>query len=330
MTEISVDMKKKKKGPMYFETDYRSMDENDLPVGTVVKTYHALRAEEDSETISSTVAPEVSIDISTCAIEFENVSFAYSNSTQILDRISFKIPRDRKTALVGRSHTGKSTIIRLIFGLLKPTNPEAKIRIFGQDIRLIPREKLYSMMSLVRQFLEFFKDSSLKYNVLYGRAADKVLWQLGRREKMKQSGTQQEDKHSLDEKNNDEGYMRIIRAADLEHLHGRVNCHNLSGGEQQQLGIARILERQSEIVIYDEPTSQLDSEAERRVLDKIKQLMPDSTSFMVAHRLSTIRDADQILVLDRGRNGSQIVDKGTHSELLERSGVYANLWRHQM
>ncbi|MDO9243053.1 MAG: ABC transporter ATP-binding protein/permease [Rhodocyclaceae bacterium] len=235
-----------------------------------------------------------------CAVRFENVSFAYEPRRPILQDVSFDIPAGRTLAVVGHSGAGKSTLARLLFRFYDVTG--GAIRINGQDIRQITQASLRSAIGIVPQDTVLFNDT-LAYNVQYGRPTA-----------------------SLDE------VREAARAAHLDAFIERLpdgyetrvgeRGLNLSGGEKQRVAIARTLLKNPSILIFDEATSALDSQTEKSIQTELDLVARGRTTLIIAHRLSTVMNADEILVLDQGR----IVERGTHRVLLERAGAYAKMW----
>jgi len=236
-------------------------------------------------------------------VVFEHVHFAYDPRRPILQDVSFEIAPGRKVAVVGPSGAGKSTIVRLLFRFYDPT--AGRILIDGQDIRAVTQESLRAVLGLVPQDTVLFNDT-IAANIAYGRPKA-TLEEIRRAARIAQ----------LDAfvANLPEGYDTLVGERGLK----------LSGGEKQRLAIARAVLRDPAILVLDEATSSLDSRTEEALQEALARAASGRTTLVIAHRLSTVVDADEILVLDRGR----VVERGTHAELLAHGRLYAEMWARQ-
>ncbi len=241
--------------------------------------------------------------ISDGAIEFEQVRFGYSERRPILQDVSFRVLPRQKVAIVGSSGAGKSTVVKLLFRFYDVTG--GAIRIDGQDIRNVSQASLRRAIGIVPQDTVLF-NSTLYENVRYGRI------DASREEVMEAIRMAHLDEFITDLP---DGVETLVGERGLK----------LSGGEKQRVAIARTILKRPPILVFDEATSSLDSESEQGILQAIREVSRGQTSLVIAHRLSTVVDADVILVMSHGR----IVEKGSHEELLARNGTYANLWQIQ-
>ena len=233
-------------------------------------------------------------------VKFENVSFSYNEVRPVLHNMDFEVLPHETAALVGLSGAGKTTIINLISRFYEPSS--GRITIDGIDIRQVKLESLRSQIGLVTQELILFNDT-VRNNIAYGLEdirPDKII-----------KAAKAAKAHDFIEEL-PEGYNAIIGEK------GSL----LSSGQRQRLAIARALLKDPPILILDEATSALDSESERLIQIALANVMKDRTVFVIAHRLSTIRNADKILVVDRGR----ITELGTHEELCRKDGIYKKLY----
>jgi ATP-binding cassette, subfamily B, heavy metal transporter len=236
-------------------------------------------------------------------IRFEHVSFAYRPDRPILRDLTFTIPAGRKLAVVGASGAGKSTLARLLFRFYDPQG--GRICIDGHDILGISQDSLRARIGVVPQDTVLFNDT-LEYNLRYG-APDASADQLQTAIRM--------------------AHLDSFIAMLPDGLQTAVGERGLklSGGEKQRVAIARALLKNPRILIFDEATSSLDSVSERAILAALREAAEHRTVLVIAHRLSTVTDADEVIVLD----GGQIVERGTHVDLLEREGRYHLLWNLQ-
>jgi ATP-binding cassette subfamily B protein len=236
-------------------------------------------------------------------VEFSGVEFSYEKARQILFDVSFKIPAGHRVAVVGHSGSGKSTLARLLFRFYDAGG--GKILINDLDIKNVRQSSLRSAIGIVPQDTVLFNDSVL-YNIRYGRteASDEEVYEAARAAHI------HEFISSLPK-----GYATQVGERGLK----------LSGGEKQRVAIARALLKNPRILIFDEATSALDSRAEKAIQAELERIAQGRTTLVIAHRLSTVMDADQILVLSHGR----IVERGTHQQLLELKGEYARMWALQ-
>lgn len=234
---------------------------------------------------------------------FDGVSFHYDPGRPILDRISFRVPAGRTLAIVGPSGAGKSTVARILFRFYDISG--GAVRIDGQDIRDVRQSSLRAAIGMVPQDTVLFNDT-IRYNIRYGRP--------------EASDAEVEEAASLAQISTfidslPQGYDTRVGERGLK----------LSGGEKQRVAIARTILKNPPILVLDEATSALDTHTEREIQAALRSISKDRTTLIIAHRLSTVVDADEILVLDQGR----VVERGTHAELLALGGVYASMWNRQ-
>ncbi|MCT8990888.1 ABC transporter ATP-binding protein/permease [Chelativorans sp. SCAU2101] len=236
-------------------------------------------------------------------VQFENVVFAYDPDRPILKGISFEIPAGKTVAIVGPSGAGKSTISRLIFRFYDIQ--EGAIRIDGQDIRDVTQESLRAAIGIVPQDTVLFNDT-IRYNIRYGRP-DATDEEVRRAAELAQIGPFIESLPA--------GYDTLVGERGLK----------LSGGEKQRVAIARTILKAPPILILDEATSALDTHTEQEIQAALDLVSRDRTTLVIAHRLSTVIGADEIIVLRDGR----IAERGTHRTLLAARGLYAEMWNRQ-
>tara|TARA_R110000772_G_scaffold232445_3_gene344015 strand:+ start:26682 stop:28550 length:1869 start_codon:yes stop_codon:yes gene_type:complete len=236
-------------------------------------------------------------------LRFEDVSFAYDARRQVLHDISFTVPAGKTVAIVGPSGSGKSTISRLLFRFYDVSG--GRITIDGQDVRDLTQVSLRAAIGMVPQDTVLFNDTVF-YNIAYGRPGASPAEVEG--------AARTAQIHNFIMALPD-GYQSTVGERGLK----------LSGGEKQRVAIARTVLKAPAILIFDEATSALDSRTEQDIVKALKTVSKDRTTVTVAHRLSTVVDADEILVLEAGR----IVERGSHPDLLKKNGRYADMWARQ-
>jgi ATP-binding cassette, subfamily B, heavy metal transporter len=259
--------------------------------------------DRDREVADAPSAKPLAVDRG--AVVFDNVSFAYDPARPILKDVSFEIPPGKTVAVVGPSGAGKSTLARLLYRFYDLSQSSGAIRIDGQDLRDITQGSLRQAIGIVPQDTVLFNDT-VAYNIGYGRtgASQADIEQAARAAHIHDfiAGTPK-------------GYDTMVGERGLK----------LSGGEKQRVAIARTLLKNPPILIFDEATSALDSANERAIQAELRSAAQGKTALVIAHRLSTVVDAHEIVVLDAGR----VVERGTHADLLARNATYARMWRLQ-
>jgi len=236
-------------------------------------------------------------------IEFNNVKFGYDEKRVILKGITFKVPNGKKVAIVGPTGAGKSTISRLLFRFYDPTS--GTININNEDLRNINQESLRQKIGVVPQDTVLFNDT-IYYNIAYGNP-------LATREDII-TAAKIADIHNFIESIPDQ-YDTLVGERGLK----------LSGGEKQRVAIARTILKNPSIFFFDEATSALDSSTEKEIQENLEKISKGKTTLVIAHRLSTAADADNIIVLDKG----EIIEEGTHEELLKLGNLYLEMWKKQ-
>ena len=241
--------------------------------------------------------------ISNASVTFKNVSFHYDEKRKIIKDISFKIYPNQTVAIVGPTGAGKSTISKIFFRFYDPTS--GTILIDNQDIRKVKQKSLRKQIAVVPQDTVLFNET-LFYNISYGNpnSSKEEIIQVTKMAKL----------HDFIESLPD-GYNTIVGERGLK----------LSGGEKQRVAIARALLKKPKIFFFDEATSSLDTKTEKEIQNNLENLSKNITTIIIAHRLSTVKNADNIIVLDNG----EIAETGNHKKLLELNGLYSNLWKQQ-
>lgn len=243
------------------------------------------------------------LDLREATVEFKRVKFNYQQNRQILSDVSFKVADGKKLAIVGPSGAGKSTIARLLFRFYDINAGE--ILVSNQNIAHVSQHSLRQEIGIVPQDTVLFNDT-IFYNIQYAKPEASEAEVI--------NAARLADIHEFIE-GLPEGYHTMVGERGLK----------LSGGEKQRVAIARVLLKDPPILVFDEATSSLDSQSEKNILSALAKISKNKTTLVIAHRLSTIVDADQIIVLDKGR----IEEQGSHQQLLESNGTYAELWAIQ-
>lgn len=244
-----------------------------------------------------------SLQVTQGKIEFRGVGFSYHPERPIIRDLSFTVNAGQKVAIVGASGSGKSTLGRLLFRFYDPQQGE--ILIDDQPIKQVTQLSLRQAIGVVPQDTVLFNDS-IRHNIAYGRPTA----QQDEIDEVIQMARLRDFVDGLPE-----GDQTVVGERGLK----------VSGGEKQRISIARVMLKKASILLFDEATSALDSHSEQAIVKALNDLAQDHTSLVIAHRLSTVVDADKIIVLDQG----EIVEQGTHSQLLSLNGIYANMWQLQ-
>ncbi len=256
----------------------------------------------DGETLEET-SRETTIHISEGAVSFEQVHFQYPKGGKVFDDFTLHIRAGEKVGLVGASGSGKSTLTKLLLGFITPK--EGRVQVGGRDITEMGPQELRRLIAYVPQDTALFH-RTIAENIAYGRP----------------EATQEDIEASAKKAHAHEFIMELPQG--YETLVGERGV-KLSGGERQRVAIARAILKDAPILVLDEATSALDTTSEHHIQEALHELMRGRTTIVIAHRLSTVREMDRIIVLEHGR----LAEEGTHSDLITRDGIYAGFWNRQ-
>ncbi|MBS1843455.1 MAG: ABC transporter ATP-binding protein [Actinobacteria bacterium] len=286
----------------YITSVYQPLEQISTTVGTIheqLVQFHSSLKLLDTEPVVKEKPDALEIERARGRVTARQVSFAYPGRRRTLEDISFDALPGERVAIVGKTGAGKSTLMSLLVRFYDPSR--GRIEIDGVDLRDLKLQSLREQISLVLQEPLMFS-GTIRDNIAYGKL-----------------GASEEEIVSAARAANADDFVRNLPDGYDTELGERGA--QLSGGERQRLCVARAFLKDAPILILDEPTSSIDSKTEAVVLDSLDTLMEGRTSFVIAHRLSTVRHADQILVVDAGR----VVERGTHEELLAAGGAYRGL-----
>lgn len=275
---------------------YRALKYSLADMDMMLKLLDTKREVKDVEAAQQLVVTDA-------VVRFDKVCFDYNKDRKILDSVSFDIPHGSKVAVVGPSGAGKSTLARLLFRFYDVDS--GSITIDGQDLSAVTQTSLRDNIGIVPQDTVLF-NYTIEHNIRYAKldASDEEIQQAAKHANIHDFISSLPD-----------GYQTVVGERGLK----------LSGGEKQRIAIARVILKNPRILVFDEATSSLDSHSEQLILESLKAVAEKHTTLVIAHRLSTIIDADNIIVLDKGK----VVEQGTHQQLLGEEGLYSHLWQLQ-